>query len=453
MSCRKKEEYLKVLEEQIRCRKARSQVVKEIRGHIEEQEAFYLSEGLTRKEAEEEAVKEMGDPVEAGAALDLVHRPRMTWGFIALVSAVYLAGFVILNLLQQNFSGTIFISADHVKWFVMGAVILIGVCYVDYSRVGYWAAEITAVLFVALLAGMALFGQQVNGAWQWIGIPFISVSVNVRLLCFLFVPLYGAVLYRFCGQGYRAVGKGVLWMFPAVFIALRTPSLFTAAELVLIFMVILSFAVYEGWFAVSKVRALGLLWGGAGLLAGAVWLRIFMNGESYQWHRLEIFMGRRESYYGGILQKIYEGCRMVGGGEGAETIKSVDGLLEGMDFGLTYIAAGFGIAAAVAVIGFLLCLVICLAGMSVRQKNRIGNMMGFGCCAAFLIQIVFYVLGNTGFLPFGSMYCPFLTCGGTGILVTNVLLGILISIYRYQDIPLKTEKNRLKWGPLVKHAD
>ena len=44
MSYRKKEEYLKVLEEQIRCKKARSQVVEEIRGHMEEQEAFYLSE-------------------------------------------------------------------------------------------------------------------------------------------------------------------------------------------------------------------------------------------------------------------------------------------------------------------------------------------------------------------------------------------------------------------------
>ncbi|MCI9616325.1 MAG: hypothetical protein HFG93_14485, partial [Dorea sp.] len=69
MSYRKKEEYLKVLEEQIRCKKARSQVVEEIRGHMEEQEAFYLSEGLTQEEAEEETVKEMGDPVEAGAAL------------------------------------------------------------------------------------------------------------------------------------------------------------------------------------------------------------------------------------------------------------------------------------------------------------------------------------------------------------------------------------------------
>ncbi len=57
MSYGKKEEYLHILEKQIRCRKARSQVTEEIRGHMEEQEAFYISEGMTREEAEEEAVK------------------------------------------------------------------------------------------------------------------------------------------------------------------------------------------------------------------------------------------------------------------------------------------------------------------------------------------------------------------------------------------------------------
>ena len=56
MSYGKKEEYLHILEKQIRCRKARSQVAEEIRGHMEEQEAFYISEGMTREEAEEEAI-------------------------------------------------------------------------------------------------------------------------------------------------------------------------------------------------------------------------------------------------------------------------------------------------------------------------------------------------------------------------------------------------------------
>ncbi len=452
MNYRKKEEYLKVLEEQIRCRKARSRVAEEIRGHIEEQEAFYLSEGLTQEEAEEEAVKEMGDPVEAGTALDLVHRPRMTWGFIGLTGILYMAGFVILNLLQQKFSGTDFITGDYVKWFVTGAVILVGVCYVDYSQIGYRAKEYTAGLFILLLLGAAIFGVQVNGAVQWMILPVMGVSVNVRLLCFLFVPLYGAVLYHYQGQGYKAIAKGVLWMFPALFIAIRMPSPFTAAELFLIFLIILSFAVWQGWFTVSRIRTLGLLWGGTLFLLGAVFLKLFLFGADYQWHRLQMLLGQEESYYRSLLYRIFAECRMVGSGEGVQTIEGI-GALEGMEFGLVYITAYFGIAAAVIVMGVLTGLVVYFMGMSARQKNRMGVMMGVGCCAAFLVQIFFYVLGNVGILPLGSMYCPFLTYGGTGILVTNILLGILISIYRYQDVPLETKKKRFRWELEVKRAN
>ena len=44
-------------------------------------------------------------------------------------------------------------------------------------------------------------------------------------------------------------------------------------------------------------------------------------------------------------------------------------------------------------------------------------------------------------MPVGSVYCPFITYGRFGMLVTYVLLGLLLSIYRYQDVPLKMEKS------------
>ena len=119
MSRMKKEEYLKILTDQIRCKAARAQITEEVQGHIEEQEALFLSEGLEREEAEAEAVREMGDPVEAGTALDLIHRPRMAWGWILLIAALYAAGYAILNLLQQNFSEVQFVAGDYIKWLLM----------------------------------------------------------------------------------------------------------------------------------------------------------------------------------------------------------------------------------------------------------------------------------------------------------------------------------------------
>ena len=41
-----------------------------MRGHIDEQKHAYMSVGMEAEEAEEAAVKEMGDPVEAGSLLE-----------------------------------------------------------------------------------------------------------------------------------------------------------------------------------------------------------------------------------------------------------------------------------------------------------------------------------------------------------------------------------------------
>ena len=43
-----------------------------------------------------------------------------------------------------------------------------------------------------------------------------------------------------------------------------------------------------------------------------------------------------------------------------------------------------------------------------------------------------YLLKNFGIMYMGN-YCPFLTYGGTGTIVTYVLMGIMLSICRYQN--------------------
>lgn len=52
--------YLEQLEEQIRNRKAKAEVIEEIRNHIEDQAEFYEKEGMSAEEAIEQAVRQMG---------------------------------------------------------------------------------------------------------------------------------------------------------------------------------------------------------------------------------------------------------------------------------------------------------------------------------------------------------------------------------------------------------
>ena len=72
--------------------------------------------------------------------------------------------------------------------------------------------------------------------------------------------------------------------------------------------------------------------------------------------------------------------------------------------------------------------------MSFRQKNQLGMIMGTSCSTVFLVQLLLYIMGNLGMLMSGASYCPFLGYGGSGAMVTYILLGILLSIYRYEDV-------------------
>ena len=96
------EEYLTILTDQIRCRMAREDVRKELLCHIEDQKAAFLSEGMEAAEAEEAAVREMGDPVETGNELDRIHRPKMAWGMIELIAVLSIVGYLAQCLLQEK---------------------------------------------------------------------------------------------------------------------------------------------------------------------------------------------------------------------------------------------------------------------------------------------------------------------------------------------------------------
>lgn len=62
-----KKRYMELLLEQIRNKRAKELVAREINSHIEDQEEAYLSQGLSAYDAERRAVLDMGDPVETGS--------------------------------------------------------------------------------------------------------------------------------------------------------------------------------------------------------------------------------------------------------------------------------------------------------------------------------------------------------------------------------------------------
>lgn len=433
-------DYMETLSRQIRWKKAVPLVERELEAHIEEQKRDFIASGMTESEAEAAAVAEMGDPVEVGVDMDRIHRPKMNWPAIAAIAFLSLLGLVIRCYLDihvavgdgAGFSVGSF--AEGAVSMLAGLGIMAGICLVDYTRIAYRARELMVVYFVLLAAG-TMFSTTVNGSRAFIWIYFLQVSVNVRMALLLFVPMYCAVLYRYRGEGYRGLLKGILWSTPMLLLSLWY-SISALDVLVPIVLVVLSAAVLKGYFKVNAKKALSVIWGAAfSFFAFSVFF-ILKFGAAYQAMRLRVMMNPgayagEENYQFYALRRLLKGTRFVGKGTNFESI--ADAVPDSMSFVLAYIAAYFGVLAAVCITGAIILLFFRLAFCTWRQANKLGMLMGIGCGTALLTEIIWYVLTNMGIIIPGSVYCPFITYGNSGAAVTYILLGIMLSIYRYQN--------------------
>lgn len=410
-----KKEYLEILAEQIRYKKALPMIEKELEDHMEDQKKDFLASGMTEKEAEAAAVMEMGDPVAVGVDMDRIHRPKMAWGLILLTGALYLAGMIFRYLLYDRSGLGIYIANSWV-YYVLAFVVMIGVCYVDYSRIGEKARELTVGLFLILMAGIWFGGTVVNGSFGWISVGGMMI-LNVRVLVYLFLPLYGAILYRYRGQGYEVIWKAAAWMLPAVVVVFYANSLMLALLLCVFSMVIF------------------LL-----LYAGMVW----KFGAVYQKERLQMLLPP----YGEEISAVMEPLRSAAAnshmvGSSAQAMKGLE-MYGDRDFFFTYILSFCGILTAVLFISLIAVLLFYLLKHTLRQRNQAGRIMGLGCTVVLVGRLVIYLLGNLGLQPYGDGYCPFLSTGGSSAVVTGILLGLLFSIYRYQNIAKEPKKSRTK---------
>jgi len=78
-------QYAKKLSRHIDDRRAKAETVEEIYSHLCDMTDSYTALGMTQREAELEAVKDMANPDDLGVQLDRVHTPKIKWWIYGLI--------------------------------------------------------------------------------------------------------------------------------------------------------------------------------------------------------------------------------------------------------------------------------------------------------------------------------------------------------------------------------
>lgn len=426
-------EYLDTVSEQIRCKRARTMVREELENHVQEQAEAYEADGMTVPEAMREAVRQMGDPIETGTALNRIHRPQLEWKFLILVLLLSALGLALqyMTCYTGLFGG---FSSDLADYFwkrqcfftVAGLGVLAAVYIVDYTILGRYPLLLWfgyfAVIFIIANTHTVIMGK-----------------VRIYNYLTLFLPLYAGVLYRFRSKGYGAVAVCYLLSFMPFFVGLKTILVHGSLELAGGCFLLLLIAVCKGIFHVRKTRTIAALIA----LPLITSLLLYWKGADlgllhhYQLARLQyVFSPDMLDYNsnGGIIPYLWEsvsGFRMFGS-SAAPVPKAMKSL--NCDYVVFFVFAKYGIAAGTAMLSILAVTAVKAFSISRRQKNRLGFLVGTACSVVLTIQMMVYVAANFGVPLVEPMTIPFLSYGGQSTLVNYILLGLILSVHRNKDI-------------------
>lgn len=426
-----KKEYLETVLEQIRFEKAKRMISDELENHIHDQKEAFMLNGMDEKEAYEKAVDEMGDPIDVGIAMDRIHRPKMEWKMILLVLGISIISILLQFVMKADMGNEIY-SFDvnrQVLYVGVGLAVMIAFCFFDYTRIGLFAKAGASILILLLLLSLAV-GPQIKGKSGFI--TFGTMYVSLHLLSYLYIPFYGGILYSYKNQGNWGFVKSILWMIIPIFLCLRLPDLSLASALLMIMLIQIVYVMSKGWFEQSKKRIILT----ASLIAGcpiAMILYFLFFGAEYQRDRiLALFTSSHEyNYTMNTVRVLLRGSSMAG--------KSADGVGSilpdvASNYILTYVFSYYGILAAVILLFVLGFFIFKVFKISLRQKNQLGLVIGIGCSMIFSVQIIMYVMVNFTIIPTTSVFLPLFSYGGTGTIVSYALIGILLSIYRYENV-------------------
>lgn len=411
------EEYLNNLLDQIRCRKAHAAIREELESHISDQIEDNMKAGMTREEAEKAAVCDMGDPVTTGISLDQIHRPKMARQIIVLMAVIMFAGVLIHWMTGAPVACMQTISGFCLMFFI---------CHLDYTRIAAIAKVIAAgIILVGIYA--LFFGVRFGGNIWVASLLWLRISMFSFLM--LYVPVYGAILYSYYGEGYKGLVKAALWAVPPLFIALMMSSLTLFLILSVCMISLLVLAVVKKWFQVKQKRVVI----GAAILVLAITGILQIANAPYQMDRIRNFLaGDVESnYVTKVLKNCFTGSILIG--KGVEELKTTLPDYNN-SFILAYLTGTYGYIICTAVCAVLVLLIVAIFSIVFRQKNQLGMMMGFGSGMILFTNIAINLLENFGILPTSQTFLPFFSKGGSCMYVCYILMGVILSVYRYKDV-------------------
>lgn len=314
-------------------------------------------------------------------------------------------------------------------------------------------AAFYVIVFLGLVVAVA-FNKAINGAKGWINLGLFSIQPAevCKLLMAIWLARYFAKIEQRKLRGIQipssSYGLLTLGILPFFGLILATPDLGSLVINGAIILVIILAA--NDWSLFQKLAA---FFGGLVLFYGIInslkwWNPFKIFGLDYVYQRFIAYFdpfkvatssGKQlvNSYYalsnGGLL------------GRGLGNSIQKRGYLPEpyTDFILSIIAEELGFIGVLVVLGLLLWLTLRIFLVGIRSTNTYNSLFCYGIGTFMFVETSLNVGAVCGLLPITGVTLPFVSYGGSSMLVLSVALGMVVNIS-------VSQRRNMEFDPLLK---
>ena len=362
------------------------------------------------------------------------------YAVLALSAAGVLAVYSAVSFLAETKSG------GDTERFLFRHLIRIGLALgvagllslVDYRRLARWSKP-ALVVSLGLLVAVQVLGAVTNGAQRWLELGPISFQPSdlAKVALVLHVAVLLAKKQDYIADLQRGFVPLLVWIVPTVRL-IGMEDLSTAAVLS---------ATMGAMLFVGRVRLVHM---GAVALAGLVLAVAFLATSPQRaarveaWTGIEMFSSNDDDVVIDGQDENYQADQAriaiaMGGLTGVGPGKSVqrDFLPAPYnDFILAIIAEEYGMVGAFTVL-FVFVWILGRGFLRVARgaPDPLGLFLALGVTTAVVLGGFVNAMVTCGLLPVTGLAMPFVSYGGTSMLATGAMIGILLNVSRYASAP------------------
>ena len=310
---------------------------------------------------------------------------------------------------------------------------------------------LAAVVGLLVLVLIPHIGLRVNGARRWLGVGSFRMQPSelVKLALIVALAHYGERYQRHMPKFWRGLGVPGLMIGAVLALLFLEPDVGTMMVLAAVsgIMLLIAGVRWRYLLPLTLVLAIGL----------GVFLRhdSTRSGRIYSWlHLEETKLDKGLQTYQAMVALGSGGVTGKGLGDGRQKLGFVPE--HHTDFIFSVIGEELGLAATLAVLLAFLAVLLCGVYIAWHASDLFGTLIASGITFLIALQVVINIGVVTGSLPNKGLALPFISYGGSNLVIMLASVGMLINIGRHAGharAVRRDEIDRASDNPFAAHAD